>query len=84
MNEIRQLTVLMDAHLPRVRETPAQRVPRGHASRASARTATDWYVDADTLGLAMHRWRDRERIRDRPGPYIFAVSRTRMTEIDLR
>lgn len=24
-----------------------------------------------------------ERIRERPGPYIFALSRTRMTEIDL-
>ena len=37
----------------------------------------------DLLEIVMHRWRDMERLRERPGPYIFAVSRTRLTEIDL-
>jgi hypothetical protein len=31
----------------------------------------------------MHRWRDMEQLRVQPGPYIFALTRTRMTEIDL-
>ena len=37
----------------------------------------------DLLEIVMHRWRDMERLRERPGPYVFAVSRTRLTEIDL-
>lgn len=37
----------------------------------------------DLLEIVMHRWRDMERLRERPGPYIFALTRTRMTEIDL-
>jgi PIN like domain len=37
----------------------------------------------DLLEIIMHRWRDREQMRERPGPYIFALTRTRMTEIDL-
>jgi len=37
----------------------------------------------DLLEIVMHRWRDMERMRERPGPYIFALTRTRMTEIDL-
>ena len=37
----------------------------------------------DPLEIVMHRWRDMERLRERSGPYIFAVSRTRLTEIDL-
>jgi len=37
----------------------------------------------DLLEIVMHRWRDMERLRERPGPYIFAVTRTRMSEIDL-
>jgi PIN like domain len=37
----------------------------------------------DLLEIVMHRWRDMEQIRERPGPYIFTLSRTRMTEIDL-
>ncbi|MBV9143253.1 MAG: hypothetical protein JO115_20445 [Pseudonocardiales bacterium] len=39
---------------------------------------------ADMFGLAhMHRWRDMERMRERPSLYIFGLTRTRMTEIDL-
>ncbi len=37
----------------------------------------------DLLEIVMHRWRDMERLRERPGPYVFALTRTRMTEIDL-
>jgi len=37
----------------------------------------------DLLEIVMQRWRDMERLRERPGPYIFALTRTRMTEIDL-
>ncbi len=37
----------------------------------------------DLLEIVMHRWRDMEQMRQRPGPYIFALTRTRMTEIDL-
>lgn len=37
----------------------------------------------DLLEIVIHRWRDMERMRERSGPYIFALTRTRMTEIDL-
>ena len=37
----------------------------------------------DLLEIVMQRWRDMEQLRERPGPYIFALTRTRMTEIDL-
>ena len=37
----------------------------------------------DPLEIVMQRWRDMEQLRERPGPYIFALTRTRMTEIDL-
>lgn len=37
----------------------------------------------DQLEIVVQRWRDMERMRERPGPYIFALTRTRMTEIDL-
>lgn len=37
----------------------------------------------DQLEIVMHRWRDMEELRDRPGPYIYALTRTRLTEIDL-
>lgn len=37
----------------------------------------------DLLAIVMHRWRDMEWLRERPGTYIFTLSRTRMTEIDL-
>lgn len=37
----------------------------------------------DLVEIVVHRWRDMERLRERPGPYIFALTRTRMTEIDL-
>ncbi len=37
----------------------------------------------ELLEIVVHRWRDMERLRERPGPYIFALTRTRITEIDL-
>ncbi len=37
----------------------------------------------DQLEIVVHRWRDIEERRQRPGPFIFALTRTRMTEIEL-
>ena len=67
-----------------IRENPAERrAVRDSGAKTVALSGEDAGNKWDQLRLLMQRWPRLEELAEEPGPFIWLVSRTRMTPLDL-